>query len=161
MSERDLAVHYSSRSPEWSTPQWLFDALDGEFGFTLDPCATTTNAKCATFFTAVEDGLAQDWRDHVVFMNPPYGTVIGRWMAKAYEAARAGATVVCLVPSRTDTHWWHRHAMKGEVRLLRGRLKFGDGKNSAPFPSAVVVFRPAGFSLKTQSHESNTTAGAA
>ncbi len=151
----DLAVHFSSRSHEWATPQWLFDALDREFGFTLDPCATAANAKCSKFFTAVEDGMAQDWRDHVVFMNPPYGSVIGRWMAKAYESARAGATVVCLVPARTDTHWWHRYAMKGEVRLLKGRLKFGDAGNCAPFPSAVVVFRPAGFSLKTQSHEAN------
>jgi hypothetical protein len=75
-------------------------------------------------------------------MNPPYGRVIGNWMRKAYESAKEGALVVCLVPSRTDTRWWHDYAMKGEVRYVKGRLKFGDSKNSAPFPCAVVVFRP-------------------
>ena len=86
--------------------------------------------------------------DAIVFMNPPYGGVIGHWMRKAYEASRGGATVVCLVPARTDTAWWHHFAMRGEVRLLRGRLKFGTARNSAPFPSAVVVFRPPSFALK-------------
>ena len=71
-------------------------------------------------------------------MNPPYGREIGRWMKKASEAS---ATVVCLVPARTDTAWWHDYAMQGEIEFLRGRLKFGDSKNSAPFPSAIVVFR--------------------
>jgi phage N-6-adenine-methyltransferase len=144
---KDLAVHYSSASCEWSTPQWLFDALAREFAFTLDPCATRENAKCPRFFTREDDGLAQDWGDAVVFMNPPYGDVISRWMWKAYDSARKGATVVCLVPARTDTAWWHLYAMKGEVRLLRGRLKFGNARNSAPFPSAIVVFRPPSFAL--------------
>ena len=81
-----------------------------------------------------------------VFMNPPYSQCLD-WMRKAYGAAHEGATVVCLVPSRTDTEWWHRFAMKGEVRLLRGRLKFGDATNGAPFPSAVVVFRLRAFAL--------------
>lgn len=141
-------MHFSSATCEWATPQWLFDALAREFVFTLDPCATAENAKCARFFTAADDGLAQDWRGDVVFMNPPYGTVIGRWMQKAFESAQAGATVVCLVPARTDTAWWHDYAMCGEVRLLRGRLKFGNAQNSAPFPSAIVIFRPAGFALR-------------
>ena len=142
------AVHFSSATCEWATPQWLFDALLREFAFTLDPCATAENAKCRRFFTAADDGLAQDWSRDVVFMNPPYGTVIGRWMRKAFESAQAGATVVCLVPARTDTAWWHDYAMRGEVRLLRGRLKFGDAKNSAPFPSAIIVFRPPAFGLR-------------
>jgi site-specific DNA-methyltransferase (adenine-specific) len=141
-------VHFSSATCEWSTPQWLFDSLDREFGFTLDPCATAENAKCRRFFTAADDGLAQDWSGDVVFMNPPYGAVIGRWMQKAFEEAQAGATVVCLVPARTDTGWWHRYAMRGEIRLLRGRLKFGNARHAAPFPSAIVVFRPAGFVLR-------------
>jgi hypothetical protein len=74
-------------------------------------------------------------------MNPPYGRTIARWMAKAVESAAAGATVVCLVPARTDTAWWHDYAVKGEIRFLRGRLKFGGAQHSAPFPSAVVIFR--------------------
>ncbi len=145
----DLQVHFSRVTCEWATPQWLFDALNREFGFTLDPCATAQNAKCRRYFTVVEDGLKRSWAGEVVFMNPPYGSVIGKWMEKAWVSAREGATVVCLVPARTDTGWWHRFAMRGEVRLLRGRLKFGDSKNSAPFPSAVVVFRPAGHALRS------------
>lgn len=132
---------FTSTTYEWATPQAFFDALDAEFGFTLDPCATPTNAKCSTFFTISDDGLAQSWAGHVVFMNPPYGRQIRRWVRKAYESALAGATVVCLLPARTDTTWWHDHVMKGEVRFVRGRLKFGNASNAAPFPSAVVVFR--------------------
>lgn len=140
-------VHFSSATDEWPTPQALFDALNAEFGFTLDPCATAENAKCRCFFTKAADGLSQDWGDEIVFMNPPYGRSIGKWMKKAYEAARRGATVVCLVPARTDTTWWHRYAMKGQVRLLKGRIRFVGGRHSAPFPSAVVVFRPSGHAL--------------
>jgi site-specific DNA-methyltransferase (adenine-specific) len=138
---------FSSATAEWATPNWLFEALDREFGFTLDVCATHENAKCRKHFTRVENGLVQDWSDHVVFMNPPYGREIGCWMQKAYESARSGATVVCLVPARTDTEWWHKYAMRGEVRLLRGRLRFGNSQNSAPFPSAIVVFRPPAYRL--------------
>ncbi len=146
---KSMAVHFSSETAEWPTPQWLFDALDQEFGFTLDPCSTDANAKCQRHFTRETNGLRQSWRNEVVFMNPPYGRDIGHWMARAHEAATTEhATVVCLVPSRTDTHWWHRYAMKHEIRLLRGRLRFGDGVNSAPFPSAIVVMRPSSFSLK-------------
>jgi phage N-6-adenine-methyltransferase len=144
-----MSVHFSSQTPEWPTPQWLFDALDKEFGFSLDPCSTNGNAKCAKHFTKEDDGLSKSWSDEVVFMNPPYGREIGRWMAKAHKAAMCeGATVVCLVPARTDTSWWHKWAMKHEIRLLRGRLKFGDSENSAPFPSALVVMRPATFVLR-------------
>lgn len=117
--------------------------------FTLDPCATHANAKCLKHFTREENGLVHSWQDEVVFMNPPYGREIGDWMAKAHAAAlQEGATVVCLVPARTDTAWWHHYAMHHEIRFLRGRLKFGDGKNSAPFPSALVVMRPAAFALQ-------------
>src|SRR5688572_2355972 len=150
----NLAVHFSSATDDWATPQWLFDALHREFAFTLDPCATRENAKCPRFFNRDDDGLLQNWGDEVVFMNPPYGAMISRWMWKAYDSARKGATVVCLVPARTDTAWWHRYAMRGEVRLLRGRLKFGNATNSAPFPSAIVIFRPPQFILKSDENTS-------
>ena len=136
----------TSNTPEWATPQDFFDELDEEFGFTLDVCATPENAKCERYFTEADDGLAQDWSGEVCWMNPPYGRVIGGWMRKAYEESQKGATVVCLVPARTDTAWWWDTAMKvwpHGIRLVRGRLKFGDGQGSAPFPSAVVVFGQA------------------
>jgi len=132
----------SSATEEWGTPQHFFDSLNEEFGFTLDVCATDGNAKCGRYFTKEDDGLLQDW-EGACWMNPPYGRAIGHWMRKAYESSVNGATVVCLVPARTDTAWWHDYAMKGDIRFLRGRLKFVgvDGvKSSAPFPSAVVVF---------------------
>ena len=140
------SVHFSQESDEWATPQWLFDALNKEFGFTLDPCATNDSTKCDKHYTMRENGLLKDWSGEVVFMNPPYSDVAA-WMRKAYGSAQDGSTVVCLIPSRTDTGWWHDYAMKGEVRLLRGRLKFGEAKNNAPFPSAIVVFRPREFRL--------------
>lgn len=139
---------FSSESDEWDTPQWFYDALNKEFGFTLDPCTNGGNAKCERFYTAKDAPLNRDWGTETVFMNPPYSECAD-WMRKAYGAAQEGATVVCLVPSRTDTDWWHRYAMKGEIRLIRGRLKFGNAENSAPFPSAVIVFRPRAFKLTT------------
>jgi len=133
---------FSSRSEEWATPPALFAKLDAEFGFSLDPCATPENAKCSSFYTRDDDGLSKPWHGSV-FMNPPYGDTIGLWMAKAWEEARRGALVVCLVPARVDTAWWHDYAARGEVRFLRGRLRFGGAVQSAPFPSAIVIFRPA------------------
>ncbi len=152
---RKLAVHFSSQSNEWTTPRSVFDELDGEFHFTLDPCCTHENAKCKRHFTAAENGLAQNWKGQTVFTNPPYGREIGLWMRKAYHSALAGATVVCLVPARTDTIWWHAYATKGEVRFLKGRLKFGNATASAPFPSAVVVFRKSRAKSKDRSHWHN------
>lgn len=144
----NLAVHFSSETEEWPTPQWLFDSLNREFGFTVDVCSTVENAKCERYFTRADNGLLMPWVGEVCWMNPPYGSEIGQWMAKAFGAARdEGATVVCLVPSRTDTEWWHRYAMKHEIRFLKGRLKFGNAENPAPFPSAVVVMRPNAFRL--------------
>ena len=133
---------YTSNSEEWGTPKGLFDRLNKEFSFTLDICASKENAKCPKYYTKEEDALKQEWGG-VIWMNPPYGRQIGNWVKKAKETARQGkATVVCLLPARTDTAWWHDYAMKAnEIRLIRGRLKFGDGKGSAPFPSAVVVFK--------------------
>ena len=136
-----MSVHFSSATAEWPTPQSFYDGLNAEFGFTLDPCCTPQSAKCSTYFTADDDGLSQAWAPHRVFMNPPYGKSIGQWMRKAFNESKAGALVVCLIPARTDTAWWHDYAAKGEVRFVRGRLKFGGHKNSAPFPSAIVIFR--------------------
>lgn len=144
--EADSVLLRQPVSDVWATPQWLYDALHKEFGFTLDPCSDGTNAKCPRFYTPTENGLLRNWGTDSVFMNPPYSETED-WMRKAYGAAQEGATVVCLVPARTDTVWWHEYAMKGEVRFLRGRLKFGDAENSAPFPSAVIVFRPREFKL--------------
>jgi len=133
-------VHFSSATDEWATPKPLFDELDRIFGgFTLDPCATPANAKCSRFFTREDDGLAQPWGGKV-FMNPPYGRQIGKWVKKAYDESLSGALVVCLLPARVDTRWWHEYARKGHVYFLQGRLKFGAARNCAPFPSAIVTF---------------------
>ena len=136
-------VMSSSVDMTWATPQVWFDYLDLEFKFTLDPCCHHETAKCAKYYTPEEDGLAQSWQDERVFMNPPYGRELGVWMKKAYEEARDnGALVVCFVPARVDTEWWHRYAAKGEVRFPKGRVKFAGADASAPFPVAVVIFRP-------------------
>ena len=115
---------FSSKTDLWATPQTFFDELNSEFGFDTDVCALASNAKCAKFFTPEVNGLTQAW-EGVCWVNPPYGRGIGMWLKKAYESAQQGATVVCLVPSRTDTRWWHDYCMKGEVRFIKGRLKFG------------------------------------
>ncbi|WP_254778353.1 phage N-6-adenine-methyltransferase [Aneurinibacillus thermoaerophilus] len=139
---------FSSASDEWPTPQSFFDELNREFNFTLDPCATHENAKCPEYFTKENDGLAQDWSGHVVFMNPPYGREIGQWVRKAYEESVKGATVVCLLPARVDTRWFHDYIYhRAEIRFIKGRLKFGDSKNSAPFPSMVVIFNRSGVKI--------------
>jgi phage N-6-adenine-methyltransferase len=140
---KPMAVHYSSDTPEWGTPQDLFDALHAEFKFTLDVCATPELAKCKRYFTPEKDGLAQKWTGSC-WMNPPYGSEIGDWIAKAAESADQDATVVCLVPARVDTGWWWDYVSFVEVRFLRGRLRFAGADAGAPFPSAVVIFgRPA------------------
>ncbi len=135
---------FTSQSGEWETPQDLFDSLDAEFGFTLDACAVAGNAKCRVFYSPQQDGLQQAWRG-VVWCNPPYGRQIGRWVRKGYESSRDSATVVLLLPARTDTAWFHDYIYgRGEIRFLRGRVKFGNGgreRNSAPFPSMIVIFR--------------------
>ena len=161
-----MSVHFSSATDLHETPQDFFNRLNDEFNFTVDVCATAENAKCKRYYTKQDDGLSQDWVGNV-WMNPPYGDPeyackanckkkkcvtrghhnktyipgIKDWMKRANDASKVGATVVCLVPARTDTAWWHEHVIKHEVRFIRGRLKFGNAKNSAPFPSAVVVMR--------------------
>ena len=135
-----MSVHFSSKSDMWSTPQDLFERLNAVYSFTTDVCATVENRKCEHYYDEEMDGLKQTWRG-VCWMNPPYGREIGKWIQKAYESSLEGATVVCLVPSRTDTRWWHDYAMKGEIEFIKGRLKFGNAKNSAPFPSAIIIFK--------------------
>jgi phage N-6-adenine-methyltransferase len=139
-----MAVMTASENMKWATPQAWFDYLDLEFDFTLDPCCEHETAKCKRHFTPAEDGLAHEWTDERVYMNPPYGRELGVWMAKAYRECRDnGALVVAFVPARVDTEWWHQYAAKAtEVRFPKGRVKFAGADNSAPFPVAVVVFRP-------------------
>jgi phage N-6-adenine-methyltransferase len=133
---------FSSATDMWATPQNFFNKLDAFFKFELDVCATSENSKCRKYFTETDDGLKKDWFG-TVWMNPPYGREIGKWVARAYDQSRLhGSTIVCLLPARTDTKWWHDYCVKGEITFIKGRLKFGDAKNSAPFPSAVVIFRP-------------------
>jgi phage N-6-adenine-methyltransferase len=136
-------VYHTHQTTEWGTPASFYAQLHAEFGFTLDVCATAMNAKCARFYTAQEDGLQQVWTG-VCWANPPYGRQLAAWMRKAYESAGDGTTVVCLVPARTDTRWWHHYAVRGEIRYVQGRLTFGGAANPAPFPNAVVIFRPRG-----------------
>jgi site-specific DNA-methyltransferase (adenine-specific) len=135
-------AHLSSAKDEWATPQDLFDVLDAEFRFTVDVCARPANAKCERYWTPDDDGLTRDWTGEVCWMNPPY-SVLENWVVKALDASRQGATVVCLVPSRTDVGWFWEYARHGEIRFLRGRLSFVDDLGNtgpAPFPSVVVVF---------------------
>lgn len=140
-------VMFSSKTDVWATPQRFFDELDREFNFELDVCATPENAKCRRFYTKEQDGLAQPWVGRV-WCNPPYGREIGKWVKKAFETAARGGLVVMLLPARTDTRWFHDYIYgKADVRFIRGRLKFGDSKNSAPFPSMVVIFGEKGGRL--------------
>lgn len=135
---------FSSNSDEWATPKDFFDRLDAEFNFTLDPCATDENHKCPQYFTKEEDGLGKDWGGQRVFCNPPYSE-ISKWVEKAfYETRKDNTLVVLLIPARTDTKYFHNYILhRTEIRFVKGRLKFGNGKNSAPFPSMVVIFRGA------------------
>lgn len=132
-------VMFSSKTPEWETPQKLFDELNKEFGFTLDVCATDQNAKCPRYFTKEINGLSQSWDNQIAWCNPPYGREIGLWIKKASE--QQGGVVVMLLPARTDTKYFHEYIYgKSEIRFIKGRLKFGNSKNSAPFPSMIVIF---------------------
>ncbi len=122
---------FSSQRLDWKTPMGVLIQLTREFKFNFDPCPPNPDF----------DGLKIEWRKRN-FVNPPYGNEIGKWCKKAFEEWKKGKTVVMLIPSRTDTRWWHDYIMKAtEIRFIKGRLKFDDHKNSAPFPSAVAVFR--------------------
>jgi len=134
----------SSKSNEWSTPHTLFDRLNVEFGFTLDPCANNGNAKCKKYYTKRENGLSKDWSKDIVFMNPPYGGHTGDWIKKAYTESLKGATVVCLIVSSTDRSYWHDYIFPyaTEIRYIKGRIKFGGMQTTAPFASAIIIFKP-------------------
>lgn len=132
----------TSNKSDWETPQWLFDDLNNKFHFTLDPCANRDNHKCDNWFSKESDGLNKSWQGHTVFMNPPYGREIGKWVEKAYREYQKGVTVVALLPARTDTRWFHNYIYgKAEIRFIKGRLKFSGSKNSAPFPSMIVIYK--------------------
>lgn len=132
----------SSNSCEWATPKNFFEQLNKEFNFTLDPCSTKENHKCKKYYTINDNGLEKSWENEIVYMNPPYGREIIKWVEKAYNENLKGTTIVCLLPARTDTKWFHNYIYKKhEIRFIKGRLKFNDGKQSAPFPSMVVVMK--------------------
>lgn len=134
---------FTSDSVEWATPQELFDRLNEEFHFTLDPCSTDENAKCRKHYTKEQDGLLQDWTGETVYCNPPYGREMVKWIRKCYEHFVGGGTAVMLIPARTDTKAFHEYIYeKAEIRFLRGRLHFNESKNNAPFPSMVVIYKP-------------------
>lgn len=149
MNSATIRSMTSSKTALWGTPQALYNLLAAEFPMTTDVCALPWNAKCARYFTPEQDGLTQPWTGHC-WMNPPYGRAVGAWVKKAYESAVAGdATVVCLLPARVDTTWWHDYCARGEIRVIRGRLRFvaePHGAYQVPpgqpalFPSAVVIF---------------------
>jgi phage N-6-adenine-methyltransferase len=131
----------SSKTDKWATPQWLFDTLDGRHQFTLDVCAIPENAKCKSYFSPKQDGLKQKW-EGICWMNPPYGREIVKWVKKAYESSLDGTIVVALLPARTDTAWfWDYVYHKAKIEFIRGRLKFGDGRGAAPFPSMIAEWK--------------------
>ena len=142
MDKKTQKTMFSSKTPEWETPQDFFNKLDERWNFTLDPCCIEKTTKCATFFTEKDNGLEMDWKGHRVFMNPPYGREIRLWIEKAYkEGLKHDTVVVCLLPSRTDTKWFHEYCMKAQsIKFVKGRLKFGNASSGAPFPSMIVVF---------------------
>jgi len=144
---------FSRESDEWGTPAALLSSLDAEFHFELDVCASPSNAKAQAYYTAEDDGLMQPWAPATCWMNPPYSEC-ATWMGKAAGEASIGATVVALVPARTDTAWFHEQVLArgAEVRFLRGRLRFEGGASTAPFPSMVVVYRPAPWTVEKFPH---------
>lgn len=144
------SIHFQSNSCEWGTPPEFFKRMQDKYGiFDIDVCATAESTKCSKYFDISANGLEQDWSG-LCWMNPPYGRGIGAWIKKAFEESKKGAKVVCLIPARTDTAWWHDYVIKhGKIEFLRGRIKFvpfgenknvGKKQNSAAFPSAVVTF---------------------
>ena len=140
---KNIKALFSSSNTEWYTPQDFFDKLNEEFHFTLDPCALPSNAKCERYFTPQDNGLLQDWGGETVFCNPPYGKAIADWVRKcSEESKKPNTTIVMLIPARTDTRYFHDYIYRKakEIRFIKGRLKFGGAKTSAPFPSMIVIF---------------------
>lgn len=147
MDTQTQKIMFSSKSDEWETPQNFFNKLNKTYKFTLDPCSTIESAKCKKYYTLEDNGLTKSWKNETVFVNPPYGN-IKEWVKKAHdESSNNGALVVMLIPARTDTRYWHDYIMKeaDSIYFVKGRLKFGNSPNSAPFPSAVVIFDKTRF----------------
>jgi phage N-6-adenine-methyltransferase len=139
-----LTTPFSHTRDDWETPQDLFDELNEEFHFTLDVAASPENAKCDRYFTAYQDGLVQDWGTEICWANPPYGLILRRWVQKAYESSKAGATVVMLLPASTSARWWHQFVEPyAEYCFLPRRVKFVGGATGARFDSVLVIFRPS------------------
>lgn len=135
-----LATKFGSEKQDWETPDSIFEPLNREFNFDCDVCATHSNAKCKEYFTESDDALIQQWHGRC-WMNPPFNQ-LGKWVKKAFEESRNGATVVCLLPSRTNTNWWHEYVINEEVRFIKGRPAFNGAKHGLPQPLAIVVFKP-------------------
>ena len=140
MNETTQQVMFSSKTEMWETPQDLFDRLNNQYHFNLDVCAISDNAKCTNYYTPEINGLSQKWGGYNCWCNPPYGREIGKWVEKA---ATSNTKVVMLLPARTDTKWFHEWILhKADIYFIKGRLKFGNSKNSAPFPSLIAVYDP-------------------
>ncbi len=134
---------FQSLKQDWETPENIFVPLNDEFQFNLDVCANEKNHKCHVYFSEQNNGLEKFWGDNICWMNPPFGKQ-GKWVKKAYEESLRGATVVCLLPARTNTNWWHDYCMRGKIRFIRGRPKFVGAKHGLPQPLAIVIFRKNG-----------------
>ena len=134
------SIPMTAERQDWATPPEVFDPLNEEFGFELDACATDQNAKVDRYYTPEDNGLIKPWAPYRTWCNPPFGIHIGPWIKKAWWEFQKGATVVLLVPSRTDTRWWHEYCVQGEIRFVKGRIKFEGAPYTAPFPCSVVVF---------------------
>lgn len=134
---------FTANKDEWETPQGLFDRLNAKYHFTLDAAASDSNHKCAKYYTKDQDGLAQDWGNDTVYVNPPYGRVIVDWVCKAYEThQRYGNTIVMLLPARTDTRWFHDYVYgQADIEFIKGRLRFSGSQCNAPFPNMIVIFQ--------------------
>lgn len=140
---------FSSDKMDWGTPRDLYESLDKEFNFSYDLCALPYNTKCTFYFSPDQDSMKQDWHkiDGYCWLNPPYGRDIIKWIKKAYEESLIGAKIVILIPSRTDTKYWHKYCMKSShIRFIEGRVKFEGAKDVAPFPSALIIFDGSSYS---------------
>lgn len=138
-------LFFSSKSDEYATPEDLYNKLNMKYKFTLDPCSTDDNHKCKKYYTIKEDGLSQSWKNEIVFCNPPYSK-IKLWVKKCFEEATQNkTTIVLLIPVRTDTQYFHNYIYnKCEIIFIKGRLKFGNCKNAAPFPSMLCIYNGDG-----------------
>jgi len=140
-----LKTLFSNKKTDWETPINLFNELNKRYNFTLDVCANENNFKVINYINEEKNGLLQDWNNNICWMNPPYGKEIGKWVEKAlFESKKENCTVVSLLPARTDTKWFHNYILNQsnvEIIFMKGRLKFGDSKNSAYFSSMVVLFK--------------------